>query len=161
MPDRMKCCAWWRESWQLPQSPAVEMWSRSGIRCSISSWHWSHSILCFVMWFSWMNSTSVNRSMCATSAWQALQRFFLARPEPRVTSRWHSAHSAPFEIQSVWRNGFPATVRASSGGPWHVPQSECAALSEDCLRWHRKQVEVVTLMWLPWTICEWQLVQRS
>ena len=29
------------------------------------------------------------------------------------------------------------------------------------LKWHSAQVEVVTAMWLPWTICEWHDVQRS
>ena len=48
-----------------------------------------------------------------------------------------------------------------SGTVWHSVQRAVPVPGSWPLKWHRMQVEVVTAMWLPCTICEWHEVQRS
>ena len=62
-------------------------------------------------------------------------------------------HVAVVELQ-------PVGVDDPLGTWWHSVHSAVPWPGGWSLKWHRMQVEAVTVMWLPWTICEWHDVQR-
>jgi hypothetical protein len=102
-----------------------------------------------------------NSASRAGSLWQVTQRSRGTAPSVPAGRAWHQEHSMPKRFTSPWSKESVPSVTTFSGIWWQSVQRAVPVPAGCPLKWHRMQVEVVTAMWLPWTICEWHEVQRS
>src|SRR3990172_8461802 len=74
---------------------------------------------------------------------------------------WHQVQSMPKRSALAWSNVTFPDLTGFAGVWWQSTHFAVPSPAFWPLKWQRMQVDVVTAMWLPWTICEWHDVQRS